>query len=226
MAGWLLVVGTLYFSWRYAWWRPPVDARRPRILMYHMVSDPRPGAGFNGLRVTRRVSSAQLAWLRRQGYVFFTVSELLWAMGPTAREEPSPSPSMTATPTTCTMPCRYWKSTMPAPPCTWSSIAMTATGPPRRRSIMTPGNWRANPSSATRSAAPAGERPHRDRLAHADPYQHARHAGRRHARHELAASKQQLEQAFRPGRPVRSFAYPFGHCGGRRMWRWCARPGT
>lgn len=77
MAGWLvMVVGALYFSWRYAWWRPAVDAGRPRILMYHMVSDHRAGARFNGLRVTPRRFEWQLAWLRRRGYRFYTVSEL------------------------------------------------------------------------------------------------------------------------------------------------------
>lgn len=76
MAGWLLVLGAVYFSWRYAWWRPVTDVRRPRVLMYHMVSNPRPGARFNGLRVSPARFEWQLAWLKRQGWRFCTVSEL------------------------------------------------------------------------------------------------------------------------------------------------------
>ncbi len=67
-AGWL--------SNRYAWWRPVVDLRHPRVLMYHMVSPHRPGAKFNGLRVTPGRFAAQLDWLRRNGWQFFTVGEL------------------------------------------------------------------------------------------------------------------------------------------------------
>lgn len=72
----LLALWGLWFSWRYAWWRPAVDYRRPRVLMYHMVSPHRAGAKFNGLRVTPARFETQLAWLRREGYTFFTVSEL------------------------------------------------------------------------------------------------------------------------------------------------------
>ena len=75
-----LVLGAMvaagWFSNRYAWWRRPVDWRHPRVLMYHMVSPQRPGAKFNGLRVTPERFEAQLAWLQREGWQFFTVSEL------------------------------------------------------------------------------------------------------------------------------------------------------
>ncbi len=80
---WLIVAVTgalwaLWFSHRYAWWRPVTDWRRPRILMYHMVQAHRPGARFNGLRVTPESFDAQVAWLRAEGFTFFTMSEL-WA---------------------------------------------------------------------------------------------------------------------------------------------------
>jgi len=67
----------LWFSIRYAWWRPAVDYRRPRILMYHMISPPRPGARFNGLRVAPQQFERQLRWLSAQGWHSFTLSELL-----------------------------------------------------------------------------------------------------------------------------------------------------
>ena len=79
MTLWIVLAAVLaagWFSNRYAWWRRPVDWRRPRVLMYHMVSPHRPGAKFNGLRVTPEHFEAQLAWLQREGWQFFTVGEL------------------------------------------------------------------------------------------------------------------------------------------------------
>lgn len=76
---WLLggaLLWLLWFSDRYAWWRPAVDYRHPRILMYHMVSPHRKGAKFNGLRVTPLRFEAQLAFLKREGWSFFTISQL------------------------------------------------------------------------------------------------------------------------------------------------------
>ena len=63
-------------SHRYAWWRRPVDSAHPRILMYHMVSEHRPGARFNKLRVTPRRFAAQLRWLRQRGWHFAFMSAL------------------------------------------------------------------------------------------------------------------------------------------------------
>nr|VFK45278.1 MAG: Polysaccharide deacetylase [Candidatus Kentron sp. TC] len=66
----------LWFGLRYAWWRLPVDYRHPRILMYHMVREHRPGASFNKLRVTPRRFERQLRWLRTRGWYFAFVEEL------------------------------------------------------------------------------------------------------------------------------------------------------
>jgi peptidoglycan/xylan/chitin deacetylase (PgdA/CDA1 family) len=67
----------LWFSLRYAWWRPAVDYRHPRILMYHMISSPRPGTRFNGLRVSPAMFERQLRWLSEHGWKSFTLSELV-----------------------------------------------------------------------------------------------------------------------------------------------------
>ena len=75
VAGCVLV----WFSLRYAWWRPAVDSGSPRILMYHMVSEPRPGLRFNGLRVSPHMFERQLRWFKRHGWQSFTVSELFAA---------------------------------------------------------------------------------------------------------------------------------------------------
>ena len=66
-----------WFSWRYAWWRPTVDMRFPRILMYHMIADPVAGARFNGLRVSPSMFEQQLHWLKDNGWQSFTVGELI-----------------------------------------------------------------------------------------------------------------------------------------------------
>ena len=87
--GWLLsvlllvILGLIVFSQRYAWWRGAVDSRYPRILMYHMVSPHRPNAKFNKLRVTPDNFANQIAWMVKDGYQFFTMSELVtrWQAG-------------------------------------------------------------------------------------------------------------------------------------------------
>ena len=87
--GWLIALAVLWLLWfshRYAWWRPVVDFRRPRILMYHMVSPHRQGATFNGLRVTPERFEAQLAFMKKEGWHFYTVSEL-WRQWDTLPEK-------------------------------------------------------------------------------------------------------------------------------------------
>lgn len=75
----IMVLVACWFSWRYAWWRPAVSSRVPRILMYHMIAPHRRGARFNGLRVPPTQFERQLAWLARNNWTSLTVSELLAA---------------------------------------------------------------------------------------------------------------------------------------------------
>jgi len=77
----LALAGLIWFSSRYAWWRPAVSYSYPRILMYHMIAAPRRGARFNGLRVAPAVFEKQLQWLSQQGWYSFTVSELVAQAG-------------------------------------------------------------------------------------------------------------------------------------------------
>jgi peptidoglycan/xylan/chitin deacetylase (PgdA/CDA1 family) len=67
----------IWFSWRYAWWRPAIDQRHPRILMYHMICDPIKRAGFNGMRVSPHLFEQQVRWLKENGWRFFTLTTLL-----------------------------------------------------------------------------------------------------------------------------------------------------
>lgn len=78
----LIVLGALGLvafaaaSFRFAWWRPSVPDRHPRVLMYHMVREPIPSARFNKLRVPPAMFAKQLAWLKRHGWQFAFLSEL------------------------------------------------------------------------------------------------------------------------------------------------------
>jgi peptidoglycan/xylan/chitin deacetylase (PgdA/CDA1 family) len=81
LAATLAAALVVWFSLRYAWWRPAVDYRFPRILMYHMISQPRRGARFNGLRVSPHSFERQLRWFSRQGWHSWTVGELVSQAG-------------------------------------------------------------------------------------------------------------------------------------------------
>mgnify|MGYP001119298141 FL=1 len=72
----LLALLMLMFSKRYGWWRSAVDSSHPRILMYHMVSEHRPGAKFNKLRVKPYHFEWQVRWLKENGWYFAVMSEL------------------------------------------------------------------------------------------------------------------------------------------------------
>ncbi|MDC5153578.1 polysaccharide deacetylase family protein [Acinetobacter baumannii] len=72
----LLVLLTVLFSYKYAWWKPAVDWNRPRVLMYHMVRDHINGAKFNKLRVKPAEFEKQVAWMKAQGFHFVTMHEL------------------------------------------------------------------------------------------------------------------------------------------------------
>ena len=65
-----------YFSVRYAWWRPRVDERHARILMYHMIRERLPGGRFNKLRVAPAAFERQLRYLVEHGWRFAFLSEL------------------------------------------------------------------------------------------------------------------------------------------------------
>ena len=63
-------------SLKYAWWKPAVDWKRPRVLMYHMVREHIDGAKFNKLRVKPAEFDQQVAWMKAQGFHFVTMQEL------------------------------------------------------------------------------------------------------------------------------------------------------
>lgn len=72
-----LLLLLLVFSYRYGWWLPVVDYRRPRILMYHMVCDHQPGQQFKGLRVPPALFERQIRHLAETGWHFVTMTELM-----------------------------------------------------------------------------------------------------------------------------------------------------
>ena len=58
---------------RYQLWRLPKPNSWPRLLMYHSIAN----EAATGMNTPPEKFDAQLAWLKKQGYVFCTVSELL-----------------------------------------------------------------------------------------------------------------------------------------------------
>lgn len=74
----LIIVFIIFiaFSYKYTWWKPAVDWKRPRVLMYHMVREHIDGAKFNKLRVTPAQFEQQVAWMKQQGFHFVTMQEL------------------------------------------------------------------------------------------------------------------------------------------------------
>jgi len=71
-----LVAAGVYYSYRYAWWRPAVSYTFPRILMYHMIKKHQ-GGKFRGLRVSPEMFEKQVKYLAENGWHFFTMSELI-----------------------------------------------------------------------------------------------------------------------------------------------------
>ena len=72
----IVLLAVMAFSYKYAWWKPALDWKRPRVLMYHMVRDHIDGAKFNKLRVKPIEFEKQIAWLKAEGFNFVTMKEL------------------------------------------------------------------------------------------------------------------------------------------------------
>lgn len=72
----IFVILTLIWSYKYAWWKPAIDWKRPRVLMYHMVREHIDGAKFNKLRVKPSAFEKQIAWMKAEGFNFVTMQEL------------------------------------------------------------------------------------------------------------------------------------------------------
>lgn len=80
----VILVLAIAFSYKYAWWKPAVDWKRPRVLMYHMIREHIDGAKFNKLRVKPSEFEKQVAWMKSEGFNFVTMQELLenWGKHP------------------------------------------------------------------------------------------------------------------------------------------------
>ena len=208
--GWLPVLLLLWLAWfsvRYAWWRPAVSYRHPRVLMYHMVSSHRKGAKFNGLRVSPERFEEQLAYLKKEGWHFFTVSEL-WR-----KWDGLPEKSVAIT-----FDDGYADNLHNALPLLEKYEACATIYRVVDRHDR---DWSTHKKAHHDSGELAREPKLTDsevlQLVNSGRIEVASHTLTHinmattplHAkRHELAAAREQLEQLC--GRPVRSFAYPFG----------------
>ena len=70
------IVFLLYVNFQFAWWRPTVPFKHPRVLMYHMISHHKRNAKYNKLRVDPIEFDRQLNWLKENGWEFVFVSDL------------------------------------------------------------------------------------------------------------------------------------------------------
>lgn len=195
------------FSHRYPWWRPTVDYRRPRILMYHMIRTPVASARFNKLRVPPAAFERQLKWLVRDGWTFAFVSELAAERGPRAaktvvltfddgyRDNYSAADPLLrkygAKATLFLVADRFdrdWSSTKKAHHDSGELAAEPKLSNDEVRAMLASGRWELGAHTITHPVLP--------RLTPAE----------REA--EVAGGKTALEDEF--GVPVHSFAYPFG----------------
>ncbi|MDA3053865.1 MULTISPECIES: polysaccharide deacetylase family protein [unclassified Campylobacter] len=71
----ILAVAIIAFSCRYNWWRIPQGWDKARVLMYHSISEHK-GDKFDKWRVRPADFEAQIAWLAKNGFTTFTLSEL------------------------------------------------------------------------------------------------------------------------------------------------------
>ena len=87
LAIWLIIatVGFIYLAAHYNFWRSKASKTHPRILMYHSINH-NAGISHPDLVVTPANFKAQLQYLKKNHYQFFTMSELI------ARQETSSTP--------------------------------------------------------------------------------------------------------------------------------------
>lgn len=207
VAGGLLVAAVIGFSLRYAWWRPPVDYRYPRILMYHMIAEPRPRARFNGLRVSPREFEWQLRWLRRNGWTSCTVSELL-----------DMAPRLPQKAFAITFDDGYEDNLLRALPLL-KEYQCKATlylvvdrfdrdWSVQRKAHHDEGELKREPKLSDAQVRELLDSGCIELGSHSLTHPNFAHLGTDAAFRELAGSRRQLEQRFAV--PVRSFAYPFG----------------
>jgi peptidoglycan/xylan/chitin deacetylase (PgdA/CDA1 family) len=207
VAAGLIVVTVVWFSLRYAWWRPAVDYRFPRILMYHMIAEPRPRARFNGLRVSPRSFEWQLRWLRRQGWTSFTVSELL-----------DMAPQLPHKAFAITFDDGYADNLLQALPLLQkyrckATLYLVVDRFDRdwsvqRKAHHDEGELRREPKLSDAQVGQLLESGCIELASHSMTHANFANLGRDAAFRELADSRRALEQRFAV--PVRSFAYPFG----------------
>ena len=73
----IAAVTTGVFALRYRWWRMPISKHYPRILMYHMISNPLPDSKGSKWCVAPQDFAKQMQYLHDHGWQAFTMSELM-----------------------------------------------------------------------------------------------------------------------------------------------------
>lgn len=207
MGDWLPLIGigcalmaASWLSYRYPWWRKAVDAKHPRILMYHMINDPAHAQPVPHLAVTPAMFERQIAHLRQTGWHFATVSELYHA----------PVPAKTVV---ITFDDGYRDNLTKALPVLLRHQAKaTVYLIGDRTSPLTEGGTAdGNPLAPLLTNAEARELLASNAIelgSHTLTHRNLATADEATQQHELTAGKEALERAF--ARAVTAFAYPFG----------------
>lgn len=204
----LVGLGVVIFSLRYAWWRASIPESYPRILMYHMVSQPIKNGTYNKLRVSPETFEKQAWHLKSVGYQFIFMSELS-ECGPKSvvltfddgyRDNlvnaDKVLEAIGGKATLYLVSNRHGRD--------WSILKNPEHNSGELRdeekltdgdvkAMLSTGRWELGSHTLTHAYLPSIEQ--------------------EEATHEIAGSKQILEEMF--GVPVRSFAYPFGIYGER-----------
>lgn len=71
----LLFIIFIVFSLRYNWWRIPQTYSKPRVLMYHSISEHK-GDKHDKWRVRPSDFECQMLWLKKNGFQTYTMSEI------------------------------------------------------------------------------------------------------------------------------------------------------
>jgi peptidoglycan/xylan/chitin deacetylase (PgdA/CDA1 family) len=203
MAAWMLAGALLAAGWasyRYPWWRKPVDYSHPRILTYHMITDPRQAGPIPSLAVKPETFERQIAYLRKAGWHFAKISELY-------------SGSVPAKTVAITFDDGYQDNLTHALPILlrYQAKATLYLIADRQRPLAAGGRPDGQPlapllsNDEVRKMLDSGAV---ELGAHTLTHPNLVSCEPAVRRHELSEGKRRLEQDF--ARPINAFAYPFG----------------
>ena len=186
----------LFWGYQHSWWRKMRFPQSPRILMYHMIEVPKHSLEKPNLAVSPKEFEKQIKWLKKNGWQFVTISELL------NKRDPSKTIAIT-------FDDGYINNLTNALPIlekyqAKATLYLIAGG----QSV----NKNPHPSALLLSDNQVTEILNSGLVelgAHSFTHPNLETSDEASRQYELAFTKNSLEERF--GKTIRSFAYPFGH---------------